>query len=542
MGSIAALFCVFTTPLTAFEFNDTIGNNDLLHENESGPAIVRTMRNSCSLDTGRELETYLAGLNEWNSLPFAQQLFEHRFFNSDCSIDHNDGFNEVGLVRTGAIDGKLGLTKWRCRVRDGRWKIIESDTMVATDACPVTQFFEPGTFQPQGIGNIFNRPELTPPSPGCDVFGTYLHELGHNIGIGHQNGREANIMSSGSTIPRTADNRDANQPFITKTWASILPDERAAARHGYSSGSARGFGTHLFTSAQYFPANLGIDFVNAAISLAVSPSTISASLGTSSNWTSPIGNSGRVFSEVFAEAFFDERVSTETDRRPALAGDRFTVNLCAGDHVLLPFSIGNGARFNINDICHTFFLADNNDNVAGSSLARSSECGLRLRPHQQNPANGPGGFVSSVAQVKVSEFISPGTYWLHHRVNTCQSTQTCEFVSSDDRPFDDSVRTDIRIRVQTDTENPQCPADPLNDPISTFCQVPLTPRVCSTNNDCEGLIEQVEAERNINIGMDDVLDEDFHCLPGADEGTPVSDPSITMTCQCPELPPEFVVP
>lgn len=521
-------------PALAFQYNQTIGNNDLLHENESGDAIVNVMRNSCTLDTGGEFETYLAGLDEWNAIPFASKLFNHKFVNSDCSIDHGDGFNEVGLVRTAAIDGNAGLTKFKCRVRDGRWKITEADVMVATDACDVLQLFEPGTGS--------NRPELTPAGPGCDVFGTYLHELGHTIGLDHQKGREANIMSPGNPIPRVPDTRDPDTPFITRTWAPVLPDERAGARHGYSSGSSRGFGTQFFASAQYFPSSFGMDFINAAIELSVSPSTLTAALVNPSNWTSFIGNAGQTFSDVFAATFFDERVNTENDRRPVLASDHQTINLCAGDFVLLPFSLGNGDRFNIFDACHTVFLGDASGHVAGSSMGRSSECGLRIKAHQQNPANGPGGFVSGVMQVKVSEFISPGTYSVFHQVNTCASPQVCDFVSTDDRPFDDVVRTDIRIRVQSDTENPECPDDPLNDPISTFCEAPISPVSCSADADCAGLIEQVEADRNIDIGMDNVLGEDYHCLPEAEPGTPVSEPNIQMTCQCPELPPEFVVP
>lgn len=531
--SVSGLFLIGDSTF-AFKYNQTIGNNDLLHENEPGDAIINVMRNACTIDTGGEINTYFAGLDEWNSIPFASKLFNHQFFNNDCSIDHNDNFNEVGLVRTAAIDGKAGLVEKRCRIRDGRWKIIEADAMVATDACDVVQFFQPG-----GGGT---RPELTPPGPGCDVFGTYLHELGHTLGLGHQRGHEANIMSHGNPIPRVADTRDPNTPFVTKTWAPILPDERAGARHGYSSGSSRGFGTHFFASAQYFPSSFGMDFVNAAIEQSVSPSTLTAALVNPSNWTTPIGESGRTFSDIFAATFFDERVSTETDRRPVLDSDHQTINLCAGDHVLLPFSLGNGDRFNIFDACHTVFLGDTNGNVAGSSLGRSSECGLRIRPHQQDPANGPGGFVSGVMQVKVSEFVSPGTYWVYHQVNTCASPQVCDFVSSDDRPYDDVVRTDIRIRIQNDTENPECPDDPLNDPVSTFCEAPISPVMCTSDASCDGLIEQVEEERNISIGMDDVLGEDYHCLPEAEPGTPANNPEIQMTCQCPELPPEFVVP
>jgi hypothetical protein len=115
-------------------------------------------------------------------------------------------------------------------------------------------------------------------------------------------------------------------------------------------------------------------------------------------------------------------------------------------------------------------------------------------------------------------------------------------VSSDDRPYDDVVRTDIRIRIQNDTENPECPDDPLNDPVSTFCEAPISPVMCTSDASCDGLIEQVEEERNISIGMDDVLGEDYHCLPEAEPGTPANNPEIQMTCQCPELPPEFVVP
>lgn len=339
-------------------------------------------------------------------------------------------------------------------------------------------------------------------------------------------------MLTTGRIARVGDTRPANQPFIVPVWAAVLPDDRDGAREGYPSNRLTGL--HLFASAQYWGPHLGEDFVEEANDTTIGNDFLRAP----GNMRTVDGDTGVAFGQVFAEAFLAD------PSRLSCGPTGCTILACAGDYVTVPYSIGNGALGFIDELCHSFYVTD----AAGDDLSvlagfygRSSECGLRINASFQSS---PGGFVTGAAQLKISEIAPTGTFRLYHEVDTCQSAVACEsYGNLDARPYDNIVATDIFIRVESPDENPECPVNPLDEPLSTYCLTPLDPIPCASDSDC------MDLGPGIAEAYEDQLDElwnplikDYLCLPAVAPNSFAFNPSFEETCQCPELPPEAIVP
>lgn len=123
-------------------------------------------RNRCSLpDSGLINSAYWNGIDAWNRLAGAIDGF---FVNnaSDCTINHNDGESEIGLVDRSVIDGSNGLTILQlgpCFV--GSNSIDEADVMIANDLNFIAPF---GDFL------------------GTTGRATFVHEMGHFFGFNHE--------------------------------------------------------------------------------------------------------------------------------------------------------------------------------------------------------------------------------------------------------------------------------------------------------------------------------------------------------------------
>lgn len=123
-------------------------------------------RNRCSIaDSGVVNSAYWNGIDSWNRLAGAiHGLFVNNA--SDCTINHNDGESEIGLVDRSVIDGANGLTILQlgpCFV--GSNSIDEADVMIANDLNFVAPF---GDFL------------------GTTGRATFVHEMGHFLGFSHE--------------------------------------------------------------------------------------------------------------------------------------------------------------------------------------------------------------------------------------------------------------------------------------------------------------------------------------------------------------------
>jgi len=496
------------TPVLGFRYWKTITDREIV----LADAPLLLTQNRCTIDEPHEIEAYRAGINEWNAMSNVGELFRDHTFSTDCGRQ-GDGTSEVILVRSAAIDGASGKMIPKRRLRDGVWDIAEADILIATDSCGEVIDFATGT-------NRLGLPEWTPECSGDDTFGTYLHELGHAIGLEHDSGEQANLMSPGPRIPRVGDRGRQPRPFgDPPVWAAVLPDERAAARQEYGTG---GSDIHWFASAQYFAPDLGMSFARKASE--VTRTTFTSSFqGGAMNWISAINrdNDGDRFATVFAEVFLGGS--------DALEG--FRIKACGGDELVLPFSMGYGDVGSIPRVCHGFSLVDAGGNIATTSLGRMSECGLVARSR----------FSSGVTQVKLAQWLEPGVYRVFYNVNTCDETaRDCDFIQQDGRTYDDSVETQIRIRVQSHAENPDCEEDTIDGRIHTFCLAPLSPTSCSSDADCVGAADTIEAEYEARRAERwTSMNRNYVCLPAVGPGSlTVGPPTFTnMTCQCPEAPP-----
>lgn len=146
-GALFATLAFGSGVALAFDYDKTPGGANLIHADDApGESRIALTRNACTIDTSMEVQTYVLGIDEWRNVDRTPPLFEDRFFSNDCSTSIIDSSNEVALVRNTVIDGALGRVRRRCAVRDGIWRIVETDVLVATDVGSAgSLFFQQGT-------------------------------------------------------------------------------------------------------------------------------------------------------------------------------------------------------------------------------------------------------------------------------------------------------------------------------------------------------------------------------------------------------------
>ncbi|WP_375757875.1 CARDB domain-containing protein [Corallococcus exercitus] len=131
----------------------------------SGPVVYR---NRCSIpDSGNVNTAYWNGLRQWDDLSHIVSGYNVNAA-TDCSLNHSDGQNEIGLCDRAAIDGNNGVTYSTvglCFI--GSNGIDEADICIASDLD-----FTPRT------GNAF----------GTSGRSTFVHEAGHFFGFKHEGG------------------------------------------------------------------------------------------------------------------------------------------------------------------------------------------------------------------------------------------------------------------------------------------------------------------------------------------------------------------
>jgi hypothetical protein len=125
-------------------------------------------RNRCSIpDSGNVNTAYWNGLRQWDDLSRVIMSYNVNPV-TDCSMNHSDRQNEIGLCDRAALDGNNGVTYSTvgvCFV--GSNGIDEADVCIASDL----------DFTPRN-GNAF----------GTSGRSTFVHELGHFFGFKHEGG------------------------------------------------------------------------------------------------------------------------------------------------------------------------------------------------------------------------------------------------------------------------------------------------------------------------------------------------------------------
>lgn len=122
-------------------------------------------RNRCSIaDSGLTNTAYWNAIDAWNRMTNTITSF---LVNpaTDCSVDHDDGQNEIALVDRSTIDGNNGITMLQLGVCFiGSNDIDEADVMIANDL----------SFSPVWGDFI-----------GTTGRSTFVHEMGHFFGFTH---------------------------------------------------------------------------------------------------------------------------------------------------------------------------------------------------------------------------------------------------------------------------------------------------------------------------------------------------------------------
>lgn len=138
---------------------------------------------SCSAPAGSEkADDLIYGFEEWNAVQSMRDVFDWSYGNSACAVNTGNGRSEVGFVTREAIDGALGLTLRRysggCWAWSRQIDIIEADVFINGDAN-----LEAGNPEECNQKRLGQRT-------------TIMHELGHALGLNHDDEHMALMMST----------------------------------------------------------------------------------------------------------------------------------------------------------------------------------------------------------------------------------------------------------------------------------------------------------------------------------------------------------
>lgn len=138
---------------------------------------------TCSAPAGsQKADDLVYGMQEWNAVQSMDDMFDVAWDAHTCVVRTGNGRNEVGFVDSAAIDGALGLTLRRYSGGCWSWsrdiEIIEADVFINGDAD-----------LEQGNPSACNQKRLGQRT-------TILHELGHAIGLNHEDEYMSLMMST----------------------------------------------------------------------------------------------------------------------------------------------------------------------------------------------------------------------------------------------------------------------------------------------------------------------------------------------------------
>lgn len=178
----------------------------------------------CSIPPGsRRAESVWYALSEWNSVGAMPPPFAVGGKGS-CGVRHGDDRSAVAFVHPDHIDGNLGVTRRYYTRGCWRWAmgvaLAETDVMLSAALDSRIGGRQPlANLEPDPVCDQTTRPRYTERA-------TILHELGHALGLDHEDHEMALMMT------REGEGRYCgDRPFMPH------PDDVAGARRLYGDGS-----------------------------------------------------------------------------------------------------------------------------------------------------------------------------------------------------------------------------------------------------------------------------------------------------------------